>query len=369
MAAEGIGSENAAPREALGTLEETVPWAVPMLSVCIPAYNRARFLHPLLRSISEQESDPGAAIEIVISEDASAERCLIAAIAQDAASKCRWPIRYYENEANLGYDANVRRLIELARGEYCLFMGNDDLLAPGALRTLLRALADHPDTGLVLRGYACFDERNAEPYGEVRYVSRPTVLTSGREAVSICFRRSGVISGYVVARQPALEAATDRFDGGLYYQLHLTAAVLQQRPALILPDVLVLCRAGIPPDFGGAESERDHFVPGHYTPEARTRMLKGALEILDAHPELRQDGTRSAILKDYARHFYPFVMDQLDLPPSKYLRMCRAMAKTPVGRFPSFYLNCALAYLLGRERCDAVIQWLRSRFGRTLRLS
>ncbi len=42
-------------------------------------------------------------------------------------------IQYYENESNLGFDGNVRRLFEKADGEYCLFMGNDDLMCPKAL--------------------------------------------------------------------------------------------------------------------------------------------------------------------------------------------------------------------------------------------
>ena len=41
-------------------------------------------------------------------------------------------LRYYENEVNLRYDTNIRNLVEKATGEFCFFMGNDDVMCPGA---------------------------------------------------------------------------------------------------------------------------------------------------------------------------------------------------------------------------------------------
>ena len=49
----------------------------------------------------------------------------------------RYPgkLRYFENEENLGYDGNIRNLVNRAEGEFCFFMGNDDIMCPGALGT------------------------------------------------------------------------------------------------------------------------------------------------------------------------------------------------------------------------------------------
>ncbi len=64
---------------------------------------------------------------------------------------------YYENETNLGYDANVRNLVEKATGQYCFFMGNDDLMCAGALKDVAGILERHQNVGLVLKSYAWFD--------------------------------------------------------------------------------------------------------------------------------------------------------------------------------------------------------------------
>ena len=343
--------------------------ARPLLSICIPAYNRARYLAPLLDSITAQGGDD---VEIVIAEDASPERAQIAAIVQAAVQAGGpMPIRYVENAANVGYDGNIRELVALALGRWCFFMGNDDLMAPGALAATRAHLTAHPGIGLLLRGYAWFRGSPEQLAGTLRYVTEPTLFAPGADAITMCFRRSGVISGYIVDRDAAFAAATDRFDGTLYYQMHLTASVLATRPALAVPEVLVLCRDGTPPEFGAAAAEQAHFTPGGYTPAARVRMVRGAFEILAAHASPDDPATRDIwqrVVRDYARHFYPFVMDQLTLPWRDYLRLCRAYASTPVGTHVAFYVNCTVAYALGRRRADAVIKGLRGWLGRTPRL-
>jgi hypothetical protein len=343
----------------------------PWLSLCVPAYGRAALLPPLLASIAKQW-EPG--VEVLVAEDASPERTAIRTAVQ-AATAAGLPVRYVENESNLGYDGNIRQLVALARGRHCFFLGNDDLLSPGALATTRRHLEAHPGIGMLLRGYTVFLGDPGNVQDTVRYVTEPTRVAAGADAITWCFRRSGVISGYVIDRDAAHAAATPRHDGTLFYQMHLTASVLATRDALVVPDVLVLCRDGTPPEFGAAAAERGHFVPGRYTPQARVRMVQGALEILEAHfpAALRQRDaaardTWQRVVRDYARHFYPFVMDQLALPPREYLALCRAYAKLPVGRHAAFYVNCVLPYLLGRRRSDALIAALRRRLGRTPRL-
>lgn len=339
--------------------------ARPFFSLCIPAYNRAEYLPALLESIDTQDFDD---LEIVVSEDASPQRAQIGAIVAAFAARSRLPVRYSEVVHNLGYDGNLRRLVSLARGRYCFFMGNDDVLAPRALEVVARHLRQHPGVGMLLRGYSWFRGTPEQIVGTVRYTREPLLLAAGREAIATCFRRSGVISGYVIDRDGAAAAVTDRFDGTLYYQMHLTASVLRDRDALVVPEVTVLCRDEVPPDFGVAAAESGRYTPGRYTWQARVHMLEGAMSILAAHEALGRDGMRRLVARDYARHFYPFVMDQLHLPWRDYLRMCRAMARTPVGRFPSFWINCLAARLVGRRRTDALIAGVRAALGRTPQL-
>jgi len=52
---------------------------------------------------------------------------------------------------NLGYDGNIRNLVERASGQFCFFMGNDDIMCQGALEEAASLIGRYPRVGLVVR--------------------------------------------------------------------------------------------------------------------------------------------------------------------------------------------------------------------------
>jgi abequosyltransferase len=334
----------------------------PMFSICIPAYNRAHHLVALLDSIVSQDYTD---FEVVIGEDMSPERKEIASIADRYIKASPGKIRFIENDQNLGYDGNIRNLVQLAEGQYCFFMGNDDLMCDGALSIAADAIARHDNVGFVLRSYAWFDEVPEHYSGEVRYFTEERVFAPGKEAISICFRRSGVISGYIVHRDSAQAAATDKFEGSLYYQMHLTVSVLSTRSAVSTPHILVLCRNNEPPDFGNSAREKGRFVPGTYTPEARLRMIGGALSILKYQRDSGGIDLVDPVMRDYANYFYPYVRDQLDLPIGSYFRLYRGYASMGFWRYPMFHLYAWLCYCFKQRGFDALVKFIRGTLGRS----
>jgi glycosyltransferase involved in cell wall biosynthesis len=315
----------------------------------------------LLDSIYAQDCKD---FEVVICEDDSPQRERIAAIAGDYSGRYPGTLHYFENEVNLGYDGNIRRLVERASGEYCFFMGNDDLLCPGALGEVAGTLDRHSNVGIVIKSYAWFDEVPEKINQEVRYFTEEREFTAGVEAIRICFRRSGVISGYVVHRDSAQAAATSKFDGTLSYQMHLTANVLVERCAVFTPKVLVLCRL-TPPDFGSSASEKGKFVPGHYTPEARLRMVSGALSIVENLRNTRDIDVVDDVIRDYANYFYPYIKDQLGLPFEDYMRLYQGYKRIGFGRYPMFHLYCVMGYALGENNFDKLTRIVRGILGRS----
>jgi abequosyltransferase len=330
-------------------------------SICIPAYNRARHLPALLDSIYAQDCGD---FEIVICEDVSRERDQIAAAAADYAERYPGTLRYFENETNFGYDGNIRRLVEKAVGEFCFFMGNDDLMRPGALSTVASLLKRHRNVGLVLKSYAFFDEIPEKINQEIRYFSEEREFAAGPEAIRVCFRRSGVISGYIVHRDTAFAAATSKFDGTLYYQMHLTASVLATRRAVFTPKVLVHCRL-TPPEFGSSSTEKGKYIPGSYTPEARLSMVSGALAIVRDLKQSTGIDVVDDVTRDYANYFYPYIRDQLGLPFEAFVRLYRGYGRMGFDKYLMFHLYCVSAYVLGQGNFDRMTRFLRGLLGRS----
>jgi len=335
-----------------------------LFSVCIPAYNRVGCLPELLDSILVQDFRD---FEIVICEDLSPEREQIAAVVR--AYQFRYPgvLRYFENKHNLGYDGNIRNLVQQASGQFCFFMGNDDIMCRGALKNASDVIRRHPNAGVILKSYGLFRDTPETVHQEIRWFKEERELPSGVRAIRFAFRRSGVIAGYIVHRDAANEAATEKFDGTLYYQMHLTANVLADKTVVCTPKVLVLCREGVP-EFGSAEKEKGKYIPGRYTPQARLNMIGGALSIIRELKETRGIDVVEDVIHDYANYFYPYIKDQLDLPVRDYFALYRAYARMGFGRYPLYHLYFMMGYVLGEKRFDVLTAIIRRNLGRSPRL-
>jgi glycosyltransferase involved in cell wall biosynthesis len=334
----------------------------PAISVCIPAYNRAHLLPALLESILTQDYGN---YEVVINEDASPERPAIRAVVEHFAVTYPDRIRYFENEHNLGYDANLRSLVERAYGEYCLFMGNDDLMCAGALRTVSDAVNRHPDVGVVVRSYASFDDDPENINQTFRYFPEERFFPAGSDTISTVYRRSVVIPGMVIHRDAAQRFATAEFDGTLLYQIYLVANILVEMNAVFLPQIIVLYRNGGVPDFGNAEVERGKFVPADRTPASSIQFMRGMLDIAAAVERERNVPVYRRIVADIGNYSYPILAVQAEKPTLVFVRYWWDLAKMGFGRHPLFHVYFLVLLLFGAKRADVLIAAIKRRLGHT----
>ncbi|MFA4884264.1 MAG: glycosyltransferase family 2 protein [Desulfotomaculaceae bacterium] len=119
----------------------------PLLSICIPTFNRALLLKEAVESILAQaEAVNTADLEIVISDNASSDET--AKVVADLSLSAKVPIQYFKNESNFGFDVNCLKVVERASGEYAWILGDDDLLAAGALQRVTREIGAIPQADL-----------------------------------------------------------------------------------------------------------------------------------------------------------------------------------------------------------------------------
>ncbi len=105
----------------------------PLLTVCVPTYNGAKYLQECLDSILCQTFTE---FELLIIDDCSSDDTLN--IVNTCAERDR-RIRVVVNNANLGLVGNWNRCINLAQGEWIKFVFQDDLLSPTCLEKMLAA--------------------------------------------------------------------------------------------------------------------------------------------------------------------------------------------------------------------------------------
>ena len=334
----------------------------PKISVCIPAYNRAEVLPELLDTIFSQDFYD---FEIVICEDMSPQRTQISEIVSRFSVIRPGLIRYFENSENLGYDGNLRNLIEKSQGEYCLFMGNDDLMSEGALVKVATALNHHPNIGVLLRSYAAFDGTPDNVVQTYRYFDRELFFPAGAETISTMYRRSVVIPGMVIHRGAALSYATNQFDGTLLYQLYLVANILVDMNAVYLPDVIALYRNGGVPDFGNSVAEQGKFQPKEQTPESSVHFMQGMLDIAKHVEQARHVSIYKPIIRDIANYSYPILAIQAKKPLGVFLRYGWSLANLGLARYPLFYIWFISILVVGTKRVDQLIVLIKKRLGYT----
>jgi len=112
------------------------------LSICITTYNRGAFIGATLESIIVQLTNE---CEIVVLDGGSTDDTKH--VVAEYVRRCD-RLRYVRQDTNNGIDQDYDRAVELAFGEYCWFMTDDDLLKPGAVGAVLKALSR--DLSLVL---------------------------------------------------------------------------------------------------------------------------------------------------------------------------------------------------------------------------
>jgi len=117
----------------------------PLLSICIPTYNRAEFLKDALDSIITQINENNN-VEICVSDNASEDNTEDLVIEYQRKSPI--PIIYHKNEKNMGADYNFMKAVEIANGEYCWLLGSDDIIEEGGVDTILIEIENNPDVDI-----------------------------------------------------------------------------------------------------------------------------------------------------------------------------------------------------------------------------
>jgi glycosyltransferase involved in cell wall biosynthesis len=185
----------------------------PLVSVCMPVYNGARFLEEAVRSVLAQ-SYPN--FELQVFDDASTDG------SWDLLQGIRDPrLVLHRNARNLGPEANWNKAMASATGKYIKLFHQDDLLAPECLEQQVRALEREASSVLA------FCRRTIIRADGRRLMTRGGPWKSGIVSASEVFRRCVLAGSNLVGEPSAIlfRAETARrvgeFDGSIPYLIDL----------------------------------------------------------------------------------------------------------------------------------------------------
>jgi hypothetical protein len=156
----------------------------PLVSVCVPTYNYARFLPDCIESVQHQTFSDW---ELVITDDCSddATRELVRRYAQ---SEPR--IRYMVNERRLGMNANLQRAANSGRGRYLKILCADDWLGSRCLAVMFRLMEEHPNVVLATSAEIHTDQIG-RPLRQQFLFGKPLSIISGSRMLERMARMQG----------------------------------------------------------------------------------------------------------------------------------------------------------------------------------
>ncbi|QBL09899.1 glycosyltransferase [Rheinheimera sp. D18] len=249
------------------------------LSVIVPAYKLAPYIHECLLSILAQQTDFD--FEVIVCDDASPDNTYdVICYLQPAFAN----LVVLRNEVNFGLVGTMRRLLETAKGQYIAYVDGDDIALPGKLQQQVNYLELHPDCSMVYHESEMFDSATGQrlkwysrDYYNYHYIPQQADITHlirytvFLQASSVMFRRHASLTQALqhdckiicdfpwhIMNVGLLGGTIDRLDAVLgRYRIHSNSFGAQtqqnhQRRIKVTEELASACRLG--KQFGVEES-------------------------------------------------------------------------------------------------------------------
>lgn len=336
---------------------------LPFLSICIPSYNRPNELLNLLRSI---DCEP-ATVEIVICEDSAPLRDEVRVVSENFSKFSSYYVNYHENKTNLGFDGNLRRLVECAVGEYIMFMGDDDLFIPGALNQFIEYLKKNRDKPYILRSYITKHTDGRTEF--FRYLPQSKTLPAGEKTVAWLFKRSVSLCGFTISKEKAQAFSTTNLDGTLLYQIFLMAQVCLKHDSVYCDIPITHAVQSFRDDkpmFGNSDAEKSRYTPGIVSHDNSINFTKSYFEVTEYLDNQHGTQLTKLVRIDLSRYSYPFLSIQRKRGIVSFLRYAKRLeVEVGLGCTAYFFIYKWALVLIGEKFCDRLIGAIKRTLGHT----
>ncbi len=265
---------------------------MPLLSICIPTYNRAECLALCLdRLLPQIEANPEA--ELVISNNASTDGTHTILARFEGAPR----VRVYYNDVNIGLDENLIAVVERAQSDYVALMSDDDVPLDNYVATLLDRIQKYRPSVLYCNYYGFSKDWKTPTMAA--YAENDIVFDRGDELIeltalghfsALTMRRDLALAQIPVAREFGQKGFSRAY---ALYALGLGSALAAGGPAVLVGPFLFAARS-----LGTEEIDYDFITNveidyarhlnywverGLFDPQCRAQKLRQILYSLPQH--------------------------------------------------------------------------------------
>ena len=250
----------------------------PVISVCLPTFNRVNLLQECLPTILRQTCKE---IEVLVADNCSTDGTA------NFMAQCRDPrVRYYRHAQNLGPYPNMNYLLEQAKSQYVCILHDDDLYAPDFLACGRELLDQYPRVSLV---HCAVREINSQGQAYRLLKAYPTTrVVSGRKEFVRFLEGHNICCSTVMMRRTVLQQV------GSFETQYICADFLMWLKLALAGDVAYLAKPLVKRRVH-AETVSNSLDPAWWRREFVGIVERGFALAVDAYPEVTAQ--RQAIMR------------------------------------------------------------------------
>lgn len=202
----------------------------PIVSFCVPTFNRSRYLESLLAGLVVQLEGFPYPFEIVIADNASPD----ATGEVVKRFQAELPIRYLRHDENIGCFANVQFVMMQAAGRYVVYLSDDDcILGEPVAATIARMEAD-PGIAVTFAPWKLYDLVAQQEQGQFYDVPHDLRIERDQHGELLGhILRHHIFPEVHIARRDALQRLMPRINEHAFYAFVHAADYLSQGAVLI----------------------------------------------------------------------------------------------------------------------------------------
>lgn len=157
----------------------------PLLSVCIPTYNRAKLFDDALRVLVEQVNDHNSFdVEFVISDNASTDDTL-SVVKRIRQAYPQIQLVYSRHKSTIPRAENYLTATNLAKGEFVYLLSDDDIILPGAIAKIIMEIKNNQGIDAIAPNTHIFSEIPSEGWS-VAYNVEEDQLIYDKNEIIVC---------------------------------------------------------------------------------------------------------------------------------------------------------------------------------------
>ncbi len=241
-----------------------------LLSICIPTYNRANRLEHALKSVISNTFNN---IEVIVSDNSSNNNT------SEIVEKFKdTRIRYNKNETNIGANFNIIHTVEIARGDYILFLSDEDLINKNGLLVILNVIKSCKNAMVIFA--SIFDNPTDSYYLKIE---KNMIVRSRKDRIKYFLFEHAYFSGICIKRNAIkldkiLEYQNNNPDFTYPHQ-HMVLQAMLKGACVLISDIIVIKG----PDAGSNfyVQTKDKINDLYYSPYMRMRLIQHYINLID----------------------------------------------------------------------------------------